>query len=296
MNQETIGMNNNLISADHWEQLREGVFHLLGDALLRPSGSIVIPINACEDVNNFIQTMTDIVKYKGKHTFEIITVINNYPEYDPPCEIEIFSKLGLQVLNIPNICIPGVSIPISARALGVEAASSDVIILFDADCRIPNITPLLDHYVEKINSGYLLAYTNVHFSDLPRGNTVPIRVRFHHLARSIKRNVLKIPTSRGSNYAINRAIFLKLYETKKLRHDIQIGPNVKALGGKCSYSDDRNLSVLTSARKMRTGLWRIVRYVLRRLLSNLTYIRDTSAAQTVLKAKGNALGIQAEDS
>lgn len=276
--------NGNITPDVQWERFRDDVNRLRGNPQLKPSASIIIPVNACADLGNLQWLISDLVKYQGSHTFEIITVINNYQIENQPCEVEILSEIGMRVLNIPNVHQPGETVAFSARLPGVEAANSEITIQFDADCRIPNITPLLDFYVEKLNSGYMLAYAPVHFFDLPKGTTIPIRVSIHHTVRSIKRNLLKIPTPRGSSYAINRTILIRLYETRKLRDDIQIGPNIKALGGKCIYSDDWNLRVLTSGRKIRKGWWRMIRYVVRRLVFNIKFLRDTNAAKSILRS------------
>lgn len=288
--------NENIVPDDRWELFREDVNRLRGNPQQKPSASIIIPVNACADLDNLHLLVTDLVKYQGSYTFEIITIINNYQEGNQPCEVEILSEIGMRVLSLPNAQVPGETVSFSARLPGVEAASSEITIHFDADCRIPNITPLLDFYVERLSSGYVLAYAPVHFFDLPKGFTVPIRVRIHHTVRSIKRNLLKIPTPRGSSYAINRTILIRLYETRKLVDDIQIGPNIKAIGGKCAYSDDWNLRVLTSGRKMRKGWWRIIRYVLRRLMFNLHYIRDTEAAKSILRSDQHGTGLGPESS
>jgi Glycosyltransferase like family 2 len=279
--------NENIMPDNKWEQFREDVNRLRGNPQLKPSASIIIPVNACADLSNLRLLVTDLVKYQGSHTFEIITVINNYREGNQPHEVEILSEIGMRVLNIPDVHQPGETVAFSARLPGIETANSEITIQFDADCRIPNITPLLDFYVEQLNSGYMLAYAPVHFFNLPEDSTIPIRVRIHHTVRSIKRNLLKIPTPRGSSYAINRTILIRLYETRKLRDDIQIGPNIKALGGKSAYSDDWNLRVLTSGRKMRKGWWRMIRYVVRRLMFNLSFLRDTNAAKSILKSDKN---------
>ena len=260
-----------------------GVARLRGNPSVQPGAAIIVPVNAQKDLENFYSLLEDLVKYHGNYSCEVIPIINNYPAGDPPPDIEYLSRLGLRVISIPDVRKTGETVSFSARVPGVQAACMENTIHFDADCRIPNITPLLDYYIEQLNAGNMLVYTPVDFFDLPGELVIRIRVAMHHLARSLKRNILKIPTPRGSNYAVNRALFLQLYETGRLRDDIQLGPNIKAMGCKHQYGAAREMTVLTSGRKIRKSWLRIFRYIYRRLLFNLRYIRDTEAARSVKK-------------
>jgi len=73
--------------------------------------------------------------------------------------------------------------------------------------------------------------------------------------RWFKRVVLRIPVSRGSNYAILRSLMLKLYDQGLLNYDIKVGTTIKSIGGKIAYSGDKSLAVLTSGRNFR-GDWK----------------------------------------
>ena len=63
----------------------------------------------------------------------------------------------------------------------------------------------------------------------------------HHASRSIKRVLLRIPTTAGANYAVDRGAFLRAYERGLLVDDLNVGPALKALGGRVAYSGARPL-------------------------------------------------------
>ncbi len=259
--------------------LREPLAHLRGNPEHAPDGSIVIPVNAQADLDNLLQIVRDLTRYGGEHTFEVIPVINNYPPDTPPAQIETFRAMGLEVVAIPNARRPGEKVGFSARIPGLRAARSPITIHFDADCRLPDPTALLNFYVNQLRSGNVLAYTPVHFFDLPEGLAVRCRVAFHHTARWMKRNLLRIPTARGSNYAIDRSTMLQLYESGKVTEDFQVGLNVKALGARSAYSGARELAVLTSGRMFHSSWKRLLSYARWRLHFNIRMLRDTRAAR-----------------
>ena len=265
-------------------ELQAGVARLRGDPAARPRLSIIVPVNAQADLENFSTLLVDLLQYWGEHPCEIIPIVNNYPTGSTPPEIETLEGLGLKVIRLPDARRPGETVSFSARVPGVVEAASENTVHFDADCRIPDVTALLDYYVEQLEAGNMLAYTPVDFYDLPDDLLMRVRRAMHYTARGLKRNFLKIPTPRGSNYAINRSLFLQLYETGRLRDDIQLGPNIKAMGCRHQYGASRQLTVLTSGRRIRRSWLRIFRYVYRRLLFNLRYLRDTEAARSVKKA------------
>lgn len=241
-----------------------------------PAASIIIPVNAQGDVNELRMTLADIQRYAGKHTYEIILVINNYPPEDPPAVIETFQAEGLRVVAVPDASHPGVVVILNARVLGTQAARSEVTIHFDADCRIPDINSLLDWYVKRLTSGAKVAYTHVGFYDSPKKTAVYVKHFLHHTSRWVKRNILGIPTTRGSNYAVARSMFLGLYHENKLSVDMQVGPAVKLAGGGVAYSGRRNLRVLTSARRD-SGRWsRLIPYFTSRLFYNLKAVPTRS--------------------
>jgi len=174
---------------------------LPGDSELPPDVSIVIPVNAQADLQRVLRILTDIARYAGKHTLETILVINNYPPDAPPPEIGTYGDLGLKVVSTPSFPPAGAhtalaprSHPIvSARDLGVRAAASGKTIHFDADCHVPNVSALVDWYVEQLGAGTQLAYTHVGFYEVPGGLSARGYILIHHLARWVKRVILRIP-------------------------------------------------------------------------------------------------------
>lgn len=233
--------------------------------------SIVIPVNAQGDLENVRHLLQDIERYDGTNRFEIVLVINNYPPGKPPPEIQAFEEMGMQVVAIPCVRQPGEAVGFSARIPGIRAATADMCILFDADCALPNPTALLDWYVQQFEAGARCAYSHVDFYDLRGGWTIRTRIFIHHTARWFKRNVLRIPTTRGSNYAVHRLTMLELYEDGYLADEMNVGPTFKASGAKISYSSKRDLRVLTSGRMFKPGggIRKLARYFRYRLLYNL---------------------------
>jgi len=234
--------------------IREHLLRLRGEPVLPPEASVVIPINARKDLINVLQIIGDITAYQGKHRLEIVLVINNYHPNSPPKEIEEFRALGLVVLAIPKLLVPRETI-FSARIPGVRAASSEKTIHFDADCRVPHATHLIDWYIEQFDRGAQLAYTYVGYYDLPTSLSSKVWIMIHRAFRWFKRVILRIPVSRGSNYAVIRSLILHLYDKGWLSYDIKVGTMIKSIGGKISYSGEKNLMVLTSGRNFR-GNWK----------------------------------------
>ncbi len=220
---------------------------LRGDAHIPPRASIVIPVNAQKDLSRVLILASDLAAYHGSQSIEIVLVVNNYPENNPPEEILKYQQLGFKVLGIEKVAYRG-GVALAARIPGIELAQSENTLLFDADCRIPNSTALLDWYIDQLNSGADLAYTHVDYFDLPAGLVIKIRMFTHHASRWFKRVLLGIPTSRGSNYAMKRKLILELFSEERVDYDIQIGPVVKALGKKIKYSGANEHVVLTSGR------------------------------------------------
>ncbi len=261
MNWSALLQNPNTVSGADLQRLR-------GDSLVRPRASIVIPVNAQKDLSRVLIVASDLVAYHGSQPIEIILVINNYPEHNPPEEIQQYQQLGFKVLGIEKVTYRG-GVALAARIPGIELAQSENILLFDADCRIPNSTALLDWYIDQLNSGADLAYTHVDYFDLPAGLVIKIRMFIHHASRWYKRSFLGIPTSRGSNYAMKRKLILELFAEERIHYDIQIGPVVKALGKKSVYSGANEHVVLTSGRFFSNSwkelfaylIWRIGYYI-----------------------------------
>ncbi len=245
-----------------------------------PEATVIIPVNAREDLQKVMAILDDISHYHGRHCLELLLVINNYPADSPPPEIEDFRVLGLEVVAAPSVRRPGEVVIMSARALGVQAAHMEPTIHFDADCRLVNTTALLDWYVECFQRGTQLAYTYVGFYGLKANCPVRLKIAAHHRMRWIKRNLFGIPTTRGGNYAVSRSLFLQLYESGRLSVDMQLGPLVKLAGGSVTYSGQHPLKVLTSGRRHKGSWRRLAPYFLHRLQYNLHAIPTRSRAVT----------------
>ena len=159
------------IEATDLTKVRESIVRMRGSVERPPDASIVIPVNAQGDLRTALKPLNDLAQYTGKYASEIILVINNFPAGNPPAEIEQFQETGVRVVAAASARRPGEVVIISARALGVQAASANSTIHFDADCRIPDVNALLDWYVQSLNSGAQLAYSHVGYYDfriLPR--------------------------------------------------------------------------------------------------------------------------------
>ena len=235
----------------------------------RPDASIVVPVNAKGDLENATRLLLDLARYDGPHTFQTILVVNNY-DGDPPAQVAEYEATGAQVLSLPKVeRRVGDAIAFSVRLPGVRAANAPWIILFDADCRIPDATSLLDWYVARGRDGAGVAYTHVDFYDLLPAPSVRVKVRIHHVARWVKRVLLRIPTTRGSNYAVVRKLMLDLYDSGLLADDLNVGPAAKARCEAIVYSGDRRLTVLTSGRMFRAGWVEIITYYWYRLRYNV---------------------------
>lgn len=265
--------------AQAYSGLREKLVRLRGDSTLPPDASIIIPVNAQSDLTNVLEVVEDIAGYSGKHSLEIILVINNYAPESPP-ELDRYRRMGIHVVAVPTARRSGEVVIVSARALGVEAASSKVTIHFDSDCRIKNVDALLDWYITTLESGVGVAYTHVGFYDLRNILSVHVKVLIHNTVRWVKRNFLGIPTTRGSNYAIARRLFLELYRAGKLSVDLQIGPAAKLAGARVAYSGKSHLTVLTSGRRFRGGWVKMIKYLRYRLRYNLMAIPTRSREVT----------------
>jgi hypothetical protein len=174
-----------------------------GDRSRQPDGSIVIPVNAQSDLERVWVVINDLLAYHGRHTFEIIVMVNNYPADSPP-SLTAFEQAGIRVVSQPDVRRPGIRVAVTARVHGTRVAASRLTIHFDADCRVPDPTTLLDWYVQQFAAGARAAYTPVNFCDLNNDSATQARVVIHHLTRWFKRQVLGIPTIRGSNFAIDR--------------------------------------------------------------------------------------------
>jgi hypothetical protein len=255
------------------ERLREDLARLRGDTASPPDASVVVPVNAQADLETVLGVVGKVAGYHGERSFEVVLVINNYPPGEPPPEIEAYAGAGMRVVAVPSVWREGEAVCLTARVPGARAAFSERVILFDADCLILNPTRVLDWYVEQFERGAQAAYTHVGYYDLRPLWSVRTRIAAHHLARWAKRVILRIPTTRGSNYAVDRSVFLRLYERGLLVDDLNVGPAVKAAGGRVAYSRARSLRVLTSGRKFRGGWRKLARYLRYRLLYNVRVLQ-----------------------
>ncbi|GAB4339998.1 MAG: hypothetical protein Kow0037_25540 [Calditrichia bacterium] len=269
------------------KNFKERVLKLRGNLSLPPDASIIFPVNAQADLENLINTIEDVLKYQGEFKIELIPVINNYPPEKPPAEIARLREEGVNVVAVPDARVPGEVVGFSARIPGVRAATSEITIHFDADCHIPNPTKLIDFYINTLQTDAALAYTPVLFFDLRPGITIQIHVLLHHFSRWIKRNILRIPTPRGSNYAIKKSVLLEMYDNRLLSEDIFIGTTLKALGKKCVYSPDKEKAVYTSGRMFNPGIKYLYRYLKERILFHIRYFREMRMIEKMKRKKLN---------
>lgn len=251
-----------------------------------PSGpvlSIVIPVNAQGDFANVGALLNDLDEYRGPHRTEVVLVVNNYPPETPPfAAVAELEGRGARVLTIPALRRPGEAIGFTARIPGARAALSQWLVSFDADCRILDATSLLDWYVEAFRNGAAGAYSHVGYRDVRPGLSIKARLAAHHGARWVKRNVLGIPTVRGSNYGVRRDLLIQLYDDGLLADDMNIGPVLRHIGQPLAYSGDRRHVVLTSGRMFRGGWRKLGRYLLYRWRYNrrVLPVREGAARYT----------------
>lgn len=258
-----------MVKPINFEQLKASFIEHRGDPNKPPDASIAIPVNAQGDLETVLGLLADIAQYRGTHTFEVLLAINNYPEHQEPAEVELFRSMGIVVESIPSVRRSDEIVSFSARMAGIRAARTDHLLLFDADCRIPNSTALIDWYIDHLHNGTKLAYTHVGYYELKRDLSVYVRIIIHHSVRWVKRELLGIPTARGSNYAANRTKMLYFYGQGFLSDDFNVGPTFKAHGLPIQYSGKRQLVVLTSGRVFSGGWRKLVRYWLYRLRYHL---------------------------
>ncbi len=235
----------------------------------RPDMSVVVPVNAQGDLQNVRTLLGDLDRYQGPHSVETVLLVNNYPPGPPPPQVSELSQLGVAVVAIATTRKEGEAIVFSARMAGIRAARADYVINFDADCRVPNPTALLNWYVDEFNSGAQAAYTRVGHFDVEDALSVKSHFAVHHAARWFKRTVLRIPTTRGSNYAVRRDTMLDLHERGVLADDLNVGPTFKRLAGRVAYSSGKELEVLTSGRMFTRGWTGFLHYFMYRLRYNL---------------------------
>lgn len=248
-----------------------------------PDASIVVPVNAKGDLDNAMDLLDDLRRYRGTARIETILVVNNYPPDEPPPQIGAYETAGARVIAIPKVrAEPGVAIAFGVRLPGFRAAESPWVIAFDADCRLPDPTAIIDWYVARGREGYAVAYTHVVHYDLDGALSVRVKVALHHASRWVKRVIMRIPTTRGSSYGIRREVMLSLFEDGYLADDLNVGPAAKAHGGRIAYSGHLSHRVLTSGRMYRPGWRRIIPNLWYRLKYNLRTlpVRADAASRT----------------
>jgi hypothetical protein len=262
--------------------LRQGLDRLRGDVSQPPEGSVVVPVNAQGDLDNTLNLLTDLSAYAGGRSLEVVLVVNNYADGEPPTAADQLRRAGAVVVAVSNVRRRGYAVPLMGRWHGLKAARSDKALLFDADCRIPAPTALIDWYLSTLDMAGV-AYTKVDFYDLGVERSVRMRRFIHHAARWCKRVILRVPTTRGSNYAVRRDAMLTLFDAGAIADDMNVGPVFKRAGRPVVYSGARAHVVLTSGRMIRGGGWRrLLSYARYRLRYNLRMlpVRPDAARRT----------------
>jgi hypothetical protein len=247
-----------------------------------PDASIVVPVNAQGDLENVLVLLGDLARYAGPLAFETVLVVNNYAPDAPPALGALEAIDGVRVMAVPSVREPGVAIALSALLVGMRAARSPYAIHLDADCRVPDATALLGWYVERLRDGDRVAYTRVRYHSLRRRSSVYARIAAHHAARWVKRVLLRIPTTRGSSYAVHVPTLLALHAEGLVADEMNVGPAARRRGARVAYCGDRRMAVRTSGRMFAGGWRRLFRYLRYRLRYNLRVlpVRPGAAART----------------
>ncbi len=265
------------------DDLRTGLESLQAATDRDLAATVVIPVNAKGDLENVLRILSDLASYDGEHAFEVMLIVNNYAPDTLPKMIETYSMLGVRVLSYPSVRRHGEAVALSARLIGTRNARTENVIHFDADCRIRNATALLDWYVEQFAAGAKVAYTQVGFYDVHDSWPNRVRTLCHFTARWFKRAIMKIPTTRGSNYAVNGKMLIAAYDAGMVADELNVGPTIKASGGRAVFSNARQHLVLTSGRMFTGRSWvRLFQYLKYRLRYNLRVIpiRSDAAAHS----------------
>jgi hypothetical protein len=233
-----------------------------------PDIAVVIPVNAQGDLENIEHLLSDLERYEGPLAVETILVVNNYPPDRPP-NVERLRRRATSVLTIPSVRKFGEAVAFSGRVHGMRVARSPYVVVTDADCRIPNPTAYIDWYHEQLSTWAHAAYTHVEFQDFDPVLSVRFHIVVSHAARWVKREILRIPVTRGASYGARREELLELYDAGLLADEMNVGPAFKRLVGPVAFGAKKDLHVLTSGRMIRRGWWRVIPYNLYRLRYNL---------------------------
>jgi hypothetical protein len=232
-----------------------------------PDIAIVIPVNAQGDLENIEHLLSDLSGYDGRLSVETILVVNNYPPDRPP-NVEKLRRRAT-VLSIPNVRKFGEAVAFSGRVQGMRVARSRSVIVTDADCRIPNPTAFIDWYHEQLSTWAHAAYTHVAFQDYDPALSVRFHIAVSHAMRWVKREIFRIPVTRGASYGARREELLALYDAGVLADEMNVGPAFKRLVGPVAFGSRKELHVLTSGRMIKRGWWHVIPYNLYRLRYNL---------------------------
>jgi hypothetical protein len=233
-----------------------------------PDVAIVIPVNAQGDLENIEYLLSDFERYDGSLSVETILVVNNYPPGQVPPEVEKLRERAV-VLAMPSVRKFGEAVAFSGRVHGIRIARARYVIVTDADCRVRNPTAFIDWYHKQLSTRAHAAYTHVAFQDFDPALSVRFHIGLSHALRWIKREILRIPVTRGASYGVRRDELLELYDQGLLADEMNVGPAFKRLMGPVAYGSKKELEVLTSGRMFRRGWWRAVTYNLYRLRYNL---------------------------
>jgi len=251
----------------------------------QPDASVVIPVNAQADVDHLMALLTDLARYDGANRLEFIVVLNNYePDKEPPGRTAI-ERTNVSVVAVPSVRRPGEAVSFTARIPGLRAATTDIAINFDSDVRVPYPTSLIDWYVTTLRERperVRAAYGPVLFHSVPQGFVADVAVAIHHTSRWIKRAILRIPTLRGSAYAVRRQAMLEAYDDGLLADDMNVGPVLARGDREVVHAGDPRLAVRTSGRMYRFDWPALARYLRYRLRYNIRVIpvRADAAAKT----------------
>mgnify|MGYP002624268000 CR=1 FL=1 len=257
-----------------------------------PDAAIIIPVNARCDLCRVVDLLEDIARYDGPDRFQILLVVNNYDPDHPPTEhLELYSRLGVQTVAVTEL--PGdsrISPALRARMLALPYTNTRACIFFDADCRIPDPGRCLGWYCQSFRDpDVMLAYTKVGYYNWPDRLPVQLWLAVHYGWRAFKRNCLRVPTPRGSSYAIDRNLKQRLFEDGYLADETALGRLVKGFGYRSSYTRAKSCRVLTDGRVFqRARVHRLfTKYAFRRLKINVNnlIIRQDAARYTGRKGQ-----------
>ncbi len=233
-----------------------------------PDISIVIPVNAQGDLENIEHLLSDFERYDGQLSVETILVVNNFPPGQVPPQVGKLRKRAT-VLAIPDVRKFGEAVAFSGRVHGMRVARSRYVIVTDADCRVRNPTAFIDWYHRQLSTRAHAAYTHVAFQDFDPVLSVRFHIGLSHALRWVKREIFRIPVTRGASYGARREELLELYDAGVLADEMNVGPAFKRLRGPVAYGSKKELEVLTSGRMFRRGWSRAISYNLYRLRYNL---------------------------